>query len=241
MTRTVLVTGATSGIGRAAAIRFAHGGWNVVGLGRRANRLNELRDEIGDRMAALPVDIRDLAGVQEAMAALPSRFRDLDLLVNNAGTAKSERVQDARLEDLNAIIDTNVKAVVGLTWLLLPRLIERKGAIINVSSTAANYPHARSVVYGGSKAFLSHFSMALRSDLHGTGVRVTVVEPGRTATEIVAETDYLQMKAEDIAEAMFAIAELPAHVNVNKLEMMPVSQSLAGYQIDRGPVGLSTC
>jgi serine 3-dehydrogenase len=83
--------------------------------------------------------------------------------------------------------------------------------------------------------------MALRSDLHGTGVRVTVVEPGRTATEIVAETDYLHMKAEDIAEAMFAIAELPAHVNVNKLEMMPVSQSLAGYQIDRGPVGLSTC
>jgi NADP-dependent 3-hydroxy acid dehydrogenase YdfG len=77
-------------------------------------------------MAALPVDIRDLAGVQEAMAALPSRFRDLDLLVNNAGTTTSERVQDARLEDLNAIIDTNVRAVVGLTWLLLPRLIARK-------------------------------------------------------------------------------------------------------------------
>ena len=167
------------------------------------------------------------------MAALPSRFRDIDLLVNNAGTTTKKLIQDAGLDELDAIIDTNVKAVVGLTRLLLPVLIRRKGAIINVSSTAANYPHARSVVYGGSKAFLSHFSMALRSDLHGTGVRVTVVEPGRTTTEIVAETDYLQMTADDIAGAMFAIAELPVHINVNKLELMPVSQSLAGYQIDR--------
>jgi serine 3-dehydrogenase len=159
MTRTVLVTGATSGIGRAAAIRFAHGGWNVVGLGRRANRLNELRDEVADRMAALPVDVRDLAGVQEAMTALPSRFRDLDLLVNNAGTTKSERVQDARLEDLNAIIDTNVRAVVGLTWLLLPRLIERKGPSSTsarrrpttrtraASSTAAARPFSRTFLW----------------------------------------------------------------------------------------------
>jgi serine 3-dehydrogenase (NADP+) len=241
MTRTALITGATSGIGRAAAIRFARGGWNVVGLGRRTDRLNELRAELGGQMAAVTVDIRDLAGVQEAIAALPNQFRGVDLLVNNAGTTTSVRVQDARLDDLNAIVDTNVRAVVGLTWALLPLLIERKGAIINVSSAAANYPHGRSVVYGGSKAFLSHFSMALRSDLHGTGVRVAVVEPGRTTTEIVTETDYLQMKADDIAEAMFAIAELPAHINVNKLELMPVSQSLAGYQIARGPAGLSTC
>ena len=239
MTRTVFITGATSGIGHAAAIRFARGGWNVIGLGRRAERLNKLRDELGERIAVLPADIRDLAGVQEAMSTLPSRFRDLDLLVNNAGTTTKELVQDARLDDLYAIVDTNVRAVVGLTWLLLPMLIERKGAIINVSSTAANYPHAGSVVYGGTKAFVSHFSMALRSDLHGTGVRVTVVEPGRTTTEIVAETDYVQMKADDIAEAIFAIAELPAHINVNKLELMPVSQSLAGYQIDRGPSGFS--
>jgi serine 3-dehydrogenase len=239
MTRTVFITGATSGIGHAAVIRFARGGWNVIGLGRRAERLNKLRDELGERIAVLPADIRDLAGVQEAMSTLPSRFRDLDLLVNNAGTTTKELVQDARLDDLYAIVDTNVRAVVGLTWLLLPMLIERKGAIINVSSTAANYPHAGSVVYGGTKAFVSHFSMALRSDLHGTGVRVTVVEPGRTTTEIVAETDYVQMKADDIAEAIFAIAELPAHINVNKLELMPVSQSLAGYQIDRGPSGFS--
>jgi serine 3-dehydrogenase len=235
MTRTVFITGATSGIGQAAAIRFARGGWNVVGLGRRADRLNQLRDELGDQLAVLPGDIRDLARIDEAMTALPARFRQLDLLVNNAGTTKKEPLQNARLDDLNTIIDTNVRAVVGLTWFLLPMLIERRGAIINVSSTSANYPHAGSVVYGGSKAFLSHFSMGLRSDLHGTGVRVTVVEPGRTTTEIVAETDYLQMTAQDIAEAIFAIAELPPHVNVNKLELMPVSQSLAGYQIDRGP------
>jgi len=240
MTRTVFVTGATSGIGHAAAVRFARGGWNVIGLGRRTERLSKLRSELGEQLAILPADIRDLAGVEEAMASLPARFRDLDLLVNNAGTTTKELVQNAGLDDLNAIIDTNIRAVVGLTWLLLPMLIERKGAIINIGSTAANYPHAGSVVYGGSKAFLAHFSMALRSDLHGTGVRVTVVEPGRTTTEIVAETDYLQLKADVIAEAIFAIAELPAHINVNKLELMPVSQSLAGYQIDRSPSDLST-
>jgi serine 3-dehydrogenase (NADP+) len=234
MTRTVFITGATSGIGRASAVRFARGGWNVVGLGRRADRLTQLQDELGEQMAVVPGDIRDLVRIDEAMTALPSRFRQLDLLINNAGTTKKELVQNSRLDDLTTIVDTNVRAVVGLTWFLLPMLIERKGAIINVSSTSANYPHAGSVVYGGSKAFLSHFSLGLRSDLHGTGVRVTVVEPGRTTTEIVAETDYPQMKAEDIADAMFTIAELPAHINVNKLELMPVSQSLAGYQIDRG-------
>jgi serine 3-dehydrogenase len=231
--RTVLITGATSGIGRAAAIRFAAGGWNVVGLGRCVERLRQLHDELGERLASLPVDVRDLAAVEQALTGLPSRLRDIDLLVNNAGTTTKKLLQDTRMDELDSIIDTNVKAVVGLTRLLLPMLIRRQGAIINVSSTAANYPHAGSVVYGGSKAFLSHFSMALRSDLHGTGVRVTVVEPGRTTTEIVAETDYLQLTADDVAAAMFAIAELPAHVNVNKLELMPVSQSLAGYQIDR--------
>jgi serine 3-dehydrogenase len=233
MTRTALITGATSGIGRASATRFVRGGWNVVGLGRRADRLSELCAELQGHFAALAVDVRELGSVEEALAALPESFRDIDLLVNNAGTTTKKLIQEAGLDELNSIIDTNVKAVVGLTCLLLPTLIRRKGAIINVSSTAANYPHARSVVYGGSKAFLSHFSMGLRSDLHGTGVRVTAVEPGRTTTEIVAETDYLQMAADDVAEAMFAIAELPPHINVNKLELMPISQSLGGYRIDR--------
>jgi serine 3-dehydrogenase len=238
MTQTALITGATSGIGQAAARRFARGGWNVVGLGRRADRLSELRGELQGHLVALAADVRDLASVEEGLAALPDSFRDIDLLVNNAGTTTKKLIQDAGLDELNSIIDTNVRAVVGLTRILLPMLIRRKGAIINVSSTAANYPHARSVVYGGSKAFLSHFSMGLRSDLHGTGVRVTAVEPGRTTTEIVAEADYLQMAADDVAAAMFAIAELPPHINVNKLELMPVSQSLGSYQIDRRPSSL---
>jgi serine 3-dehydrogenase len=240
MTRTALITGATSGIGQAAARRFARGGWNVIGLGRRADRLSELCGELQGHLVALAADVRDLASVEEGLAALPDSFRDIDLLVNNAGTTTKKLIQEAGLDELNSIIDTNVRAVVGLTRILLPMLIRRKGAIINVSSTAANYPHARSVVYGGSKAFLSHFSMGLRSDLHGTGVRVTAVEPGRTTTEIVAETDYLQMAADDVAEAMFAVAELPPHINVNKLELMPVSQSLGGYQIDRWPGSLPT-
>ena len=248
-TKTAFITGATSGFGRAAAQRFIEAGWQVVGTGRRADRLDALRAGLGDAFHPLAFDVRDEAAMRAAIDALPERFRGIDLLLNNAGLAQGTRpAQEASLEDWRTMIDTNITALVTLTHALLPVLIERKGAIINVSSTAANYPYTGGNVYGGSKAFVSQFSLNLRADLHGTGVRVTALEPGMAETEFTlvrthgdqTASDALYtgvepMSAQDIADTIFWIATLPPHLNVNRLEMMPTRQSFAGFQLHRGP------
>jgi serine 3-dehydrogenase (NADP+) len=248
MQRTALITGTTSGFGAATARRFVAAGWRVVATGRRADRLQALVDELGaDRVHAAVFDIRDANAMNAAMDALPEAFRGVDLLVNNAGLAQgTQPAQNARLDDWQRMIDTNITALVTLTRRMLPTLIERRGAIINISSTAANYPYAGGNVYGGTKAFVSQFSLGLRSDLHGTGVRVTTLEPGMAETEFTlvrthgdqTASDALYkganpMTAQDIAETIFWIATLPPHLNVNRLEMMPVSQSFAGFQVAR--------
>jgi len=248
MQRTALITGTTSGFGAATARRFVAAGWRVVATGRRADRLQALVDELGaDRVHATVFDIRDANAMNSAMDALPEAFRGVDLLVNNAGLAQgTQPAQNARLDDWQRMIDTNITALVTLTRRMLPTLIERRGAIINISSTAANYPYTGGNVYGGTKAFVSQFSLGLRSDLHGTGVRVTTLEPGMAETEFTlvrthgdqTASDALYkganpMTAQDIAETIFWIATLPPHLNVNRLEMMPVSQSFAGFQVAR--------
>lgn len=248
MTRTALITGATSGFGAAAARRFVSAGWRVIATGRRADRLQALVDELGaGHVHAAVFDIRDASAMQAALDALPPPFRDIDLLVNNAGLAQGTLpAQRADLEDWRTMIDTNITALVTLTRLLLPTLVAQRGAIINISSTAANYPYAGGNVYGGSKAFVSQFSLGLRADLHGTGVRVTTLEPGMAETEFTlvrthgdqAASDALYsgaapMTAQDIADTIFWIATLPPHLNVNRLELMPTSQSFAGFQVAR--------
>lgn len=247
MNKTVLITGATAGFGRAAARRFVAAGWRVIATGRRGDRLVELQAELGDAVHAACFDIRDEAAMRAALAALPARFADIDLLVNNAGLAQGTRpAQEAALADWKTMIDTNITALVTLTHALLPTLIARKGAIINISSTAARYPYLGGNVYGGSKAFVSQFSMNLRCDLHGTGVRVTAIEPGMAETEFTvvrthgdqAASDKLYagshpMTAEDIAETIFWVASQPAHLNINRIELMPTSQSCAGFQVHR--------
>ena len=248
MQRTALITGATSGFGAATARRFVAAGWRVVVTGRRADRLQALVDELGaERVHAAVFDIRDANAMNAAMDALPEAFRGVDLLVNNAGLAQgTQPAQNARLDDWQRMIDTNITALVTLTRRMLPTLIERRGAIINISSTAASYPYTGGNVYGGTKAFVSQFSLGLRSDLHGTGVRVTTLEPGMAETEFTlvrthgdqTASDALYkganpMTAQDIAETIFWIATLPPHLNVNRLEMMPVSQSFAGFQVAR--------
>jgi serine 3-dehydrogenase len=249
MTKTAFITGATSGFGMAAAQRFARAGWRVVATGRRADRLQALAVEFGDSVHVATFDIRDATAMQAALDALPPAFRDIDLLLNNAGLAQGTApAQRASLADWQTMIDTNITALVTLTRALLPKLIERRGAIINVSSTAANYPYAGGNVYGGSKAFVSQFSLGLRADLHGTGVRVTTLEPGMAETEFTlvrthgdqAASDALYagaqpMTADDIAETIYWIATLPPHLNVNRLELMPTSQSFAGFQVARNP------
>ena len=248
MTRTALITGATSGFGAAAVRRFVAAGWRVIATGRRADRLLALVDELGaDKVHAAAFDIRDETALDAALDALPAAFRDIDLLVNNAGLALGTApAQQASLDDWRTMIETNVLALVTVTRRLLPLLVERKGAIINIGSIAGSYPYPGGNTYGGTKAFVRQFSLGLRSDLHGTGVRVTDIEPGMAETEFTlvrthgdqAASDKLYagaqpMTADDIAEQIFYVATLPPHLNINRLEIMPVSQSFAGFQVAR--------
>ncbi|TKR30326.1 SDR family NAD(P)-dependent oxidoreductase [Luteimonas gilva] len=248
MDKTIFITGGTSGFGAAIARKFAAADWKVVATGRRAERLQPLVEEFGaDRIHAAVFDIRDADAMSQAIAALPEKFRGIDALVNNAGLALGTApAQRADLAQWRQMIDTNVTALAALTYALLPTLIERKGAIVNISSIAATYPYTGGNVYGATKAFVTQFSLGLRSDLHGTGVRVTSIEPGLAETEFTlvrtsgdrSASDKLYegaqpIVAEDIADAVHWVATLPPHLNVNRLEVMPVSQSFAGFQIHR--------
>jgi len=248
MSKTVFITGATSGFGKAAVERFLAAGWQVIATGRRSERLAALGDaQTRPRIYTCAFDIRDAKAMRAVLDALPDGFRAIDVLVNNAGLALGTApAHQASVDEWQQMIDTNITALVRLTHLLLPTLIERRGGIINLSSIAARYPYPGSNVYGGTKAFVSQFSMGLRSDLHGTGVRVTAIEPGMAETEFTlvrtggnqAASDTLYqgaqpMSAEDIAAQIFYVATLPPHLNVNRLEIMPVSQSLAGFQVHR--------
>ncbi|NII10598.1 SDR family NAD(P)-dependent oxidoreductase [Oleiagrimonas sp. C23AA] len=246
--KTALVTGASSGFGAAIAERLVNDGWQVVICGRRAERLEALAARLGaDKVHAAAFDIRDAKAMRAALDALPEAFSGIDLLVNNAGLALgTEPAQQADLAQWRQMIDTNVTALVTLTHALLPRLIERRGAIVNISSISASYPYRGGNVYGGTKAFVTQFSLGLRTDLHGTGVRVTSVEPGMAETEFTlvrtggdqAASDQLYagthpITAQDIAETVAWIAHLPPHLNVNRIEVMPTSQSAAGLQAYR--------
>jgi serine 3-dehydrogenase len=247
-TKTAWITGATAGFGAATVERFVAGGWRVIASGRRAERLRKLMDAHGTgKVHATAFDIRDEAAMRAAIDALPPAFAGVDLLVNNAGLALGTApAQRADLAQWKQMIDTNVTALATMTHLLLPRLIERRGAIVNISSIAGSYPYPGGNVYGGSKAFVTQFSQNLRVDLHGTGVRVTSVEPGMAETEFTlvrtggdrAASDKLYagvhpITAGDVADTIWWIANLPPHLNVNRIEIMPVNQSAAGLQVHR--------
>ncbi|WP_267389453.1 SDR family NAD(P)-dependent oxidoreductase [Sphingomonas sp. GC_Shp_3] len=244
---TAFITGATSGIGAATVRELASAGWHVVATGRRADRLEALAAEVGELVHVAAFDVRDEAGFEAALAALPAPFSEIDLLVNNAGLALGTApAHEAKLDDWRTMIDTNVTALTTVTHRLLPGLVARKGAIINLSSVAATYPYTGGNVYGGTKAFVHQFSLGLRSDLAGTGVRVTSIEPGMVETEFTlvrtggnqqaSDTLYggaEPMTAEDIAATIAWVATLPPHLNINTLELMPVRQSFAGFQVTR--------
>ena len=247
MTRTALITGVTAGIGEALARRLVADGWQVVGTGRRRDRLDRLAGELGAAFCPLMLDMRAVEDLGPALQSLPEAFQPIDLLVNNAGLAPPmSPLQDAEQAPLDTAIATNVDGLVALTRLLLPGLIERRGAVINLSSVAATYPYRGGAVYAGTKAFVRQFSLGLRCDLAGTGVRVTSIEPGMVETEFTlvrtggdqAASDALYagmnpMTAEDIAETIHWVANLPPHLNINSLELMPTSQSWAGFAVER--------
>lgn len=246
MTKTILITGATAGFGEAAARKFVGGGWYAIGTGRRGDRLRRLQEELGESFLPLEIDMRDVAAV-ESVAKLSSPWSEIDLLLNNAGLAPPTdalpELDWARIED---VIETNITGLVALTRALLPKLIARKGQIINLSSVAANYPYKGGAIYGGTKAFVRQFSLDLRCDLAGTGVRVTSVEPGMAETEFTlvrtggdkAASDKLYagmepMTADDLADLFWWLANLPPRLNVNAIELMPVSQAFGGFTITR--------
>jgi 3-hydroxy acid dehydrogenase/malonic semialdehyde reductase len=246
----VFVTGASAGFGAAIARRFVQDGHRVVATARRLDRLQALADELGEALLPLELDVRDREAVAAVPAALPAGFAAVDLLVNNAGLALGlEPAHQASLDDWQTMIETNCTGLVQVTRALLPGMVERRrGHVVNIGSTAGNWPYAGGNVYGATKAFVRQFSLNLRTDLHGTGVRVTNVEPGlcggtefsnvrfhgddARAANVYANVQPLT--AEDIANSVHWIATQPAHVNVNTLELMPVAQSFAGLAVHRG-------
>jgi 3-hydroxy acid dehydrogenase / malonic semialdehyde reductase len=244
----VFVTGASSGFGAAVARRFAADGARVVAAARRSDRLRDLTAEYGPQILPLALDVRDREAVAAAVAGLPDEFTAVDLLVNNAGLALGlGAAQDADLDDWDQMIDTNCKGLAYCTRAVLPGMVARgRGHVINLGSVAGSYPYPGGNVYGGTKAFVHQFSLDLRSDLHGTGVRVTCVEPGMADTEFSlvrfdgerarADAVYAGMQpltADDIAESIHWAASLPGHVNVNTIELMPAAQSFAPFQVAR--------
>ncbi len=248
----IFVTGATSGFGAAIARRFAKDGHKIVATGRREDRLVALADELGhDRVYPIVFDIRDLAAVERAFADLPAAFAEIDVLVNNAGLALGlEPAHKANLDDWEVMVDTNVKGLLYATRAALPGMVARnRGHVINLGSIAATYPYPGGNVYGATKAFVRQFSLNLRADLLGTRVRVTDIEPGLVGgTEFstrrfhgdTARAEKLYEGAdaltpEDVAEAVHWVATLPARVNINAIEMMPVTQAFGPLPVHREP------
>ncbi|MGB7481604.1 MAG: SDR family NAD(P)-dependent oxidoreductase [Burkholderiaceae bacterium] len=246
----VLITGATSGFGAEMARKFAQNGHQVIATGRRRERLEALAAELGEKLLPLELDVSSKASIDAMLAALPAGWRDIDVLVNNAGLALgTEPAHQASLEDWETMIDTNCKGLVTMTRRLLPAMVERgSGLVINIGSVAGAYPYPGGNVYGATKAFVDQFTLNLRADLVGTGVRATNIAPGlcggtefsnvrfkgddAAAARVYEGT--VSLSSADIAEAAFWIATLPPHVNINYIEMMPTCQGFAPFAIRRG-------
>ncbi|MDI6954668.1 bifunctional NADP-dependent 3-hydroxy acid dehydrogenase/3-hydroxypropionate dehydrogenase YdfG [Pantoea sp. Pa-EAmG] len=246
----IFVTGATAGFGQSITRRFIATGHKVIASGRRAERLQELKQELGDNLYTVQLDVRNRAAIEEVIAALPAEWRDIDVLVNNAGLALGvEPAHKASVEDWENMIDTNNKGLVYMTRAVLPAMVERNvGHIVNIGSIAGSWPYAGGNVYGATKAFVRQFSLNLRTDLHGTALRVTDIEPG-----LVGGTEFSNVRfkgddgradavyegttaltAEDVTEAVYWVTTLPKHVNINTLEIMPVTQTTAGLKVFKG-------
>jgi 3-hydroxy acid dehydrogenase/malonic semialdehyde reductase len=249
MAKTILLTGATAGFGQAMARRFAAEGWNLVITGRRTQRLEELKAALAPaEVHTLTFDVRDRGACEQAIKTLPGAFATIDVLVNNAGLALGlEPAQACDLDDWETMIDTNIKGLAYMTRAVLPGMVERNtGHVVNLGSVAGNYPYPGGNCYGGTKAFVNHFSKNLRADLLGTKVRVTNIEPGLCETEFsvvrfkgdkeAADKVYegtQPITPNDIAECVFWTTNLPAHVNINSLEVMPVQQAFSPFAISR--------
>ncbi|MBF6630695.1 MAG: SDR family NAD(P)-dependent oxidoreductase [Comamonas sp.] len=245
----VFITGASAGFGAAMARSFVQAGHHVIASARRKDKLNALAAELGERLLPIELDVNDQAAVAALPTQLPPAFAQVDVLINNAGLALGlEPAQRADIDQWHTMIDTNCKGLVNMTRALLPGMVERKrGHIFNLGSVAGNWPYQGGNVYGATKAFVQQFSRNLRADLLGTPVRVTNVEPGmcggtefsdvrfgdaERAAKVYEGVQFLT--PEDIASTVLWIAQSPAHMNINAIEIMPVQQSFGGLAIHRG-------
>lgn len=245
----VFITGASSGFGSAIARRFAQDGHALILAARRIERLRELASSLKTPMHLIELDVRDNVAIEHAVASLPADFSAVDLLVNNAGLALGlEPAHKALLDDWERMVDTNIKGLMYMTRALLPGMVARgRGHVINIGSTAGEWPYPGGNVYGATKAFVRQFSLNLRADLLGTPVRVTDVEPG-----LCSDTEFSHVRfhgdadkvrkvyentealtARDIADTVHWIASRPAHVNINTISLMPVGQAHAPWAIHR--------
>ena len=250
MKKCVLITGASSGFGEACARRFAAAGDDLVLCARRVERLHALETSLSGegRVYVQPLDVTDRDAVRDLLSALPEPWREIDVLVNNAGLALGlEPAHEVDLEDWETMVDTNIKGLMRMTRHLLPGMVQRgRGHIVNIGSVAGNWPYPGGNAYGATKAFVQQFSRGLRADLLGTPLRVTNIEPGLAETEFSlvrmkgdaakagnVYTGTQPLTADDIAEMVYWVTSLPAHVNINALEVMPVCQAWSPFAVDR--------
>lgn len=249
----VWISGASAGFGEAMARLFVARGHRVLGIARRAARLQALQDELGEAFYPLAADVATREDITAALAALPPEWQSPDVLVNNAGLARGMTpAHESSLADWREMVDTNIGGLLALTHAVLPDMVARNaGHIVNIGSTAGSWPYAGGNVYGASKAFVRQFSQNLRADLAGSKVRVSNIEPGMCggtefsqvrfhgdadkAAQVYAGVEALS--AQDVAEAVLWVIERPAHVNINRIELMPVAQSFAGLSVARGHSG----
>lgn len=245
---TVFITGATSGFGAAAARRYAEAGSQVIAVGRRQERLEALKEELGERCHIVQLDVRDRAALEAAIAAIPAPFNAINVVLANAGLALGlQPAAETDIADWETMVETNIKGVMYTVRALLPGLVSRGGGhIVTMGSVAGDYSYPGASVYGASKAFVKQLALNLRSDVQGKNVRVTNIEPGLAETEFSlvrykgdaarAAKHYertLSMTAEDIAEAVFWATTMPAHVNINRIQMMATTQAFAAFDIYR--------
>jgi 3-hydroxy acid dehydrogenase/malonic semialdehyde reductase len=247
--KTILVTGATAGFGAAFARRFIADGNRVIATGRRIERLADLAKELGPNLLPAALDVTDPKTVAGFLETLPEAWRTIDVLVNNAGLALGlSPAWEAKLEDWDTMIATNITGLIHVTRAILPGMVERNdGIILNLGSVAGTYPYPGGHVYGGTKAFVEQFSLNLRADLVGKNIRVTAIEPGMCSGSEFSEVRFggdkdkaaavyagtQSLTPDDIAETASWLINLPAHMNVNKIEMMPTCQASAAFAVKR--------
>jgi 3-hydroxy acid dehydrogenase/malonic semialdehyde reductase len=245
----VFVTGASAGFGAEMARTFVKNGHQVVMAARRKDRLEALAAELGESALPIEMDVTSKASIEEALSMLPQSWRQIDVLINNAGLALNTLpAHQVPLEDWETMIATNCLGLVTMTRAVLPAMVERgSGLVINLGSVAGHYPYPGGNVYGATKAFVEQFTLNLRADLVGTGVRATNLAPGLcggtefsnvrfkgnddAASKVYEGTEPLTAK--DIAETCYWIATLPAHININSIEMMPTCQGFGAFNIKR--------